>query len=254
MSMTPAELEELNKKLFDGVSKGKKDLVAQALTDGADVNAKDVWGETALIYAKRKGAIQCAELLIQATPDLNAKDAGLLLIWAAQCGLLAIVKLLLLKGADVNERMRVGGMTSLDWAAYAGRSTIVKLLIKANADVNAQDEHGRAALHWAVGQDQSNIVKLLIQAKSDINAQNEWGQTALHLAAERGLLDIAKLLIKANADVNIKNADGMTPRDLAAACKAVHGREIMALFDRIELAASITPDIMPVKSKKDRIF
>jgi ankyrin repeat protein len=50
-----------------------------------------------------------------------------MLLWAAEKGHEAIVKLLLEKGADVEAKDREYGLTPLLWAALNGHEAIVKL-------------------------------------------------------------------------------------------------------------------------------
>lgn len=82
--------------LFEAVKKGDKAAVEALLAKGADVNAKDGYGDTPLHNAAYYGK----------------KD---------------IVELLLDKGADVNVKGS-GGETPLQWAAAGGKKDIAELL------------------------------------------------------------------------------------------------------------------------------
>ena len=50
------------------------EVVALLLESGAQVDARDTYGETPLHYAAREGAVQSARLLIAAGADINAKN------------------------------------------------------------------------------------------------------------------------------------------------------------------------------------
>ncbi len=87
------DLEELKKLIKDGADvnaknnygwtaliyaagNGHKDCVAALIAAGADVNAKNDYGNTALMWASGYGHKECVELLEQAQRDLDAKNLG----------------------------------------------------------------------------------------------------------------------------------------------------------------------------------
>ena len=53
---------------------GRKEIVELLLSKGADVNAKDSKGETALMVAAFYGRKETVELLLSKGADVNAKD------------------------------------------------------------------------------------------------------------------------------------------------------------------------------------
>jgi uncharacterized protein len=116
----------------------KKDAVraAQLIKDGADANARDDKGKTALMWASDRGYLDVVASLIEKGADVNAssRDGGTALIEATYRGFESIVQLLLQKGADVNAvNNRKDG--PLRTAAMRGHTTIVKLLIEEGAEV-----------------------------------------------------------------------------------------------------------------------
>jgi hypothetical protein len=100
------------------------------------------------------------------------------LITAAHKGQTNVVKDLLDKGADVNER--VYGVSPLYWAVLNGHMETVKILVDRGADVNAPNDAGWTPLMVAVYRGQGNIVKLLIERGADIE-----GALALFKKLER---------------------------------------------------------------------
>ena len=64
---------------------GKLDCVKALIEAGADLNAKENDGSTALHWAADNGKLDCVKALIEAGADLNAKenDGWTALHWAA---------------------------------------------------------------------------------------------------------------------------------------------------------------------------
>ena len=87
------------------------------------------------------------------------------------------------------------GWTPLHWAADRGLVEIVRLLCDRGADVEARDNHGRRPLHWAAMNGDISVVKELIEERnSEINARANVGRTALWCARQHNNADIAAYL------------------------------------------------------------
>lgn len=97
-----------------------------------------------------KGDLELCKLLIEHGKDINAKDEwGLTpLLWAAQHGRTATCKLLLDHGADINVADEYG-KTPLHMAAQYGYTEICKLFIEHGSDINVKDCNNRSPLYWA---------------------------------------------------------------------------------------------------------
>jgi len=158
------------------VSKELKGEVKSLIAQGADVNAKDSYGNTPLEMAVGN----------------KLKD---------------IVELLISNGADVNAK-HIFEKTCLMEAVRGNCKDIVQILISNGADVNARDHTGITVLMFAVSyrhfvdsEDaiQEDIIKLLISKGADVNAKTDEGTTALSLANYKGYSDIVKLLKKHGA-------------------------------------------------------
>ena len=69
-----AHAEDLNETLLNAAKEGQTETVQALIAKGADVNAKEKNGWTALIRAAKKGHIDIVKALLEAGADVNAKD------------------------------------------------------------------------------------------------------------------------------------------------------------------------------------
>lgn len=117
--------------LHDAVMNEDLDQVSELVSGGADVNEKDQMGSTALH-------------------------------WTAYAGLTDISRLLLDKGAEVNVKDKLGGLTPLHWAVLKARTDMVDLLIARGADVNALDNDGDTPLDYANSKKNTELANVLM--------------------------------------------------------------------------------------------
>jgi ankyrin repeat protein len=131
-----------------------------------------------------------------------------------------VVRSLLALGADLEERMGNFNMTSLLFAAYKGKLAIVKILLEKGADVNARDMIEWSVLHWAAYKGDPGVLQILLDNGAlhliDVTAKSrEPGDTPLHAAAKLNMIAVAQMLVERGARVNPKNDKGMTPYQVA---------------------------------------
>ena len=87
-----------NEALIRAATDGKLEYVRELLEKGAEVNAREKNGLTALKAASGRGHLEIVKLLLEKGADLNAEDKGFSLRAAAWTGRLELAKLMLDKG------------------------------------------------------------------------------------------------------------------------------------------------------------
>jgi len=132
----------------------------------ADVNAKDVHGNTPLIVAVIAGNLEHVRHLIARGADVNTEndDGNTPLIFSVHTTMNAnLAQLLIASEADVdvmnNERE-----TALMYAAWTGQAEVVRLLIKNGANVDVKNSDGNTALTLAESKGHKGIVAILKEA------------------------------------------------------------------------------------------
>lgn len=93
--------------------------------------------------------------------------------------------------------------------AYAG-------CVTAGADLTLRDAGGHTVLHHAAAFADTSVIALLLAAGAEADARNHIGTTPLHVAARAGNLAVAAGLLARGADVNVAANGGTTPLHLAA--------------------------------------
>ena len=196
---------------------GLRQATLALLKNGHHPDLKDTeYGWTPLLWAAQNGHEAVVKLLLaddRVYPDSKDTEYGRTpLSWAAGKGHEAVVKLLFEKGADVESKDTKYGRTPLWQAAENGHEAVVKLLLEKGADVKSKDEYGRTPLWWAAGKGHEATVKLLLEKGADGESKDtKYGRTPLRRAAETGHEAVVKLLLEKGADVESKDEYGRTP-------------------------------------------
>ena len=202
--------------LADAARRGDRETVRALLAEGADPNAAQGDGATALHWAAYRDDAEAVAGLIRAGADVRRANryAVTPLALAARNGNAAIIARLLAAGADPNDPRQAvrAGETPLMLAARSGRVAAVDVLADAGADVDAQETwNGQSALMWAAAGGHAPVVEALIAGGADIGARSGSGATPLLFAARKGCLGCVRALLAAGADVNERRPDGATP-------------------------------------------
>jgi ankyrin repeat protein len=194
-----------DKDLIQAAKDGNLSEVKRLLDKGTEIDARTDSGATALMWACVAGdreitkMREIAKMLITKGADVNARDAygGSALTDAIYWGSLGIAQLLLDNGTDVNVKRE--GITALMWAIQRGYQQTTQALIDKGAEIDARDDGGETALIWASYFGRLAVVQALLAKGAKVNAKSKKGITALILASQKGHRDVGELLIKAGA-------------------------------------------------------
>jgi ankyrin repeat protein len=160
----PLSREKAHELLLEASYRGDLHEVKRALVAGANVNAKDSGGGTALHRAALRGYVEIARELI------------------SQGALVTI--------ADSKRR------TPLHQAAQGTSLEMVRELLNSSnpnrrSNPNLYDNNEETPLHYAVEYGRIEIVKELLARGAGVHVLNVRHNTPLHSAARRGYLEIA---------------------------------------------------------------
>lgn len=158
----------------DAEMRGDSASVRDLLRHGADVNAAQGDGMTALHWAAVHDDAAQARMLIYAGARLEAvtRDGNYTpLHLAARSGSADAVRALLDAGADPKAVTSSGGTTALHFAAAQGNAAVVDALIAKGAAVDARETtFGETPLMWAAAYDRLAALEALIARKADLRA------------------------------------------------------------------------------------
>ena len=222
--------------------------VAQALDNGADIEARDENGLTPLMWASQQEVAAVVSLLLQrgANPYLADRSGWTALHCAASNGSVDGMQELLKACRDGMDTVNKDGETPLLLAIRMHREEIARALMAAGADVRASNNEGQNSLDVARSEKLHDLVvelhnmgayphkdralldmardgrmdrmKVFFENNPDAVAdvRDENGMTPLMFAAATGHTECAEMLLDAGADVNARDNVGMTPLLFAA--------------------------------------
>ncbi len=181
---------------IEAVSNMEIDKTAAMIPKMKDIDAANSSGDVAIVEA--------------AAPKFSGDKFG-------EEQRVAMVKLLLANGADVN-RQDGRGATALIRASEHGYMGVIRLLIEHKADMNLADTYGFTAMYWACEKKNLPLIDLLARNNADLNAQNSIGNTPLLSALASCETDMAIFLIKRGADIRVTNKNNSSPLFMAINC------------------------------------
>ncbi len=144
--------------IHKAANKGNLAGVKAFLLKGTDVDARDAYDRTPLMYMV--SSLESVQYLVDKGADVNARDdlGETPLMKAAWIGQLDVVEFLVAQGADVNARS-ASGETPLMRAVR--NLAVAKCLVDHGADVNAKDDRGESVLLKASVSGRMRVVQYL---------------------------------------------------------------------------------------------
>jgi ankyrin repeat protein len=174
--------KRLNDALIASAQANNINAVRQALTQGANPNAQNAEGISALHWAAHHNNAAMTKLLLeQEETNVNIQDI------------------------DGNTPLHESIKEPLKLNDFIGST---KLLLENNAYPNIQNKKGNTPLHKAIGLDNRAAAKLLLQHNAYPNMQNAEGNTPLHYI--RNSAEMALDIAQYKFDPTIQNKEGQT--------------------------------------------
>ena len=152
----------------------------------ADVNVADLSGRTPIFYAVENDRTEILRFLLANGANANAKDkAGVSALMRASAKNRQECQKILLKqkGIEVNAKDNLG-RSVVTYSAYAPELEPIKELVGAKADINAADNQGNTPLMNAIKAKNDRTAVYLIQQGALLTAVNQAGDTAFTLTPQ----------------------------------------------------------------------
>ncbi len=230
--------------LLKACGQGKFDKAMEALNAGADVNASSHNNKsTPLIIASQFGHLDLVNLLLERGADVNAKNGSgntalhLAILYNSSDVVMALIN----AGADI-DAVNNKNVSALDilpttkklkgtdaWKALmkhklqpsflklcrSGSVEEINEAIEAGVNVNASNKISATALIFAAKENTPEVVELLVKAGAELDSQDIYGNTALIYATSYNSEEVVKVLLDSGASTNVINIQGYKALDYA---------------------------------------
>jgi hypothetical protein len=176
----------------------------------------------AVFRAAREGDVDIVAGMLDEDPGLLSSvwrgdwRSDTLLTTAALCGHVELVRLLLERGAEVNQANDYGD-TALEYAVERGHEEIVPILLTSGADPSRKGYRGQTELISASWDGNVAVVRLLLRSMGcrGLNERDEDGRTAMWYACKYWQPEVLRALLLAGADHTIADNTDTTPLQTA---------------------------------------
>ena len=260
----------------EAATQGQSEVTQDLLAEAADSSLEDDSSDLPLHAAVRMVNVPGVALLLEIGADVNALNLDgetAMVVLAKSIGYffglvstsnrsVPIMQQLLERGADTTATDCDLNRTSLEWAVFQEQDNLVQLLLQ-RVDFCATRKKQMiflTELYEAVGKEDAKAVdKLLgrkqvlelesiselllvyipayggydgvvlrfLQTGAAIEAKTPYGRTALHLAAERGHITTMELLLRRAANIESRTISGDTPLVCAARGGNIHAVKLL---------------------------
>ena len=213
------------------------ELARFLIENGADLNAKNVNDESALLIASKNNNFEFIKYLMEKGVDrhdisdllLNAvskrkmtllkflvengslksqddveKDGFKCLLEAVRLEDTEIAEYLIRQGVPLNSPIDFKNLPLIE-AADRGHIEMVQWLLKHGADINAANFHGSTALIEASKTGKIDMVKFLVESGAFIDQENKEKETALYIAVKYRKISVVEYFIDEGANINQTN-------------------------------------------------
>ncbi|KAJ3191032.1 hypothetical protein HK101_008153 [Irineochytrium annulatum] len=167
---------------------------------------------TPLITAARHGAMDIVRMLVERGAKMEDKDpemGGTALFHAAICGHADTVRMLLSLGADARAPEWTG-CTAVYAASFHGHVEVIVALLDRGASPDEPCASG-TPLHAAIEGRQIGVIRVLLQRGAFIDAVDSVGRTPLWVSSQAGFLNAVECLLDHGADIDKPSGEGTRP-------------------------------------------
>jgi len=191
--------------------------VTSLLDQEFDVDSRDVYGETPLMYASRRGQTATVAVLLNRGANVNdvSDRGGFPIFKTVDFNNVEVLKLLLARpDIDVNQANRLKSQfTALMLAIHKNHlENVIALLNQPKLDIAQRDINGGTALSHAIISSNPALATCILNHFGEdptlLNSTNWVGESALILAAKNGQVVNVKQLLNKGADPSIKDSQG----------------------------------------------
>ncbi|OJJ33400.1 hypothetical protein ASPWEDRAFT_174808 [Aspergillus wentii DTO 134E9] len=212
---------------------GSEAVIGLLLDSGADVNAKKTWGTTPLHVSAEYGQVKSAEILLDRGADIDGERKWTPLAEALRLMRADMARLLVDRSASLENKNFL-----ICLAARGGMRWLVDRLLELGASVDGEgegDDREQPPLCGATSYEHTDIVKQLLEAGANVNIGqgNDW--TPLLIAARHGDLDTLSVILDYNPDLEALVAeyeDGPLVTALWVAVSGYHDECVRLLLDK----------------------
>lgn len=165
--------------------------------------------ESPVADAAQQGDTEMVRSLLREGADVNAAqgDGMSALHWAAVTDAEEMIGVLLYAGANTESTTRLGGYTPLHLASREGNAAALDALLSGGADVDAVTTTGIGALHYAAASGRADAVETLVRHGAAVDGRTVADdQTPLMWATAANRLEAMAALLEAGADPSLTSA------------------------------------------------
>ncbi|MGH1405743.1 MAG: quinoprotein dehydrogenase-associated putative ABC transporter substrate-binding protein [Rhodomicrobiaceae bacterium] len=241
------EGSNLNQELQNAVLASSFKRIDFLIKNGADINAPDPNGFTALQNAARSRDTEVVNHLIKLKANLNKRDKSgwTTLMHAAYRNHVPTIKALVTAGANLNLKTPEG-ITALGLALGERQFYAADALIEAGCDLSipigpevvsplmilaTQKKADARSAMISQGISVIDLAKKLVAKGANVNASSAKGVTALMIAAGHNNSQMIGILVRGGADIFAKSMDGKTALDIAKISGSKNAEKSLAFFE-----------------------